>query len=83
MATTRIYLVTPCQNARLAPKTGPVLIEATHPNAALKIVTDGLFAVSVPTSSDVVRLMQSGVNVVREGGGVEPARDVVVEDVAE
>lgn len=69
MTATRIYLVTPCKNARLAPETGPVLVEATHPNAALKIVTDGLFAVSVPTSSEVVRLMQSGVDVVREGSG--------------
>ena len=69
MTATRIYLVTPCQNARLAPDTGPVLVEATHPNAALKIVTDGLFAVSVPSGADVVRLMQSGAKVVQAGSG--------------
>ncbi|MEQ1890703.1 MAG: hypothetical protein ABL951_16245 [Alphaproteobacteria bacterium] len=62
---TRIYLVTPCRDARLAPDTMPVLIEAAHPNAALNAVTEGLFTVSLPTSSEVVRLlMRSGAAVI-------------------
>lgn len=80
-APTRIYLVTPATTSRLRPAR-PVLVEATHPNAALKTVTEGLFAVSVPSQLEIVRMMQSGLRVVSAGERMYSVRDDAMDDVS-
>lgn len=59
---TRLYLVS--KNETPQTKGGLTLVEATSHAAALKIVTRGIYTVSLPDTLEVVRLMNYGVNAI-------------------
>lgn len=58
-APTRIYIVTNTQTGEQIP------VEESHPSNAIRAITDDLYKVTTPTTSELATLLETGVKVIR------------------